>query len=104
MCTGSTMISRLSGVLAAIWLCTAGPAWAGGGGASVGTLQSLLLDPVCDFLGVTSCPQLPTINQIVLETSALENIPPNLVRSQVIGFTLGLDQASGACTVAGTFG
>jgi hypothetical protein len=98
-----SMLSRLCGAVTAIWLCAAGPASAGSGASAEG-LQMALLDPLCSFLGVASCPQLPTVAQIVEEVSALENIPPNLVRSQIIGVSLGLDQSSGACTVAGNFG
>ncbi len=98
----SPQISYLASAVAALWLCGTGSAWAGGGGgADASSLQMALLDPLCDFLGTTSCPQLPTINQIVLEISALENTPPNLVRSQVIGVQLG--PVPGACTVAGNF-
>ena len=98
----SSRIFSLAGAVAAVWLCGTGSAWAGhGGGGDASSLQMALLDPLCDFLGMTSCPQLPTINQIVLEISALENTPPNLVRSQVIGVQLG--PVPGACTVAGNF-
>jgi hypothetical protein len=93
-------ISRLGGVAGAIWLLSVGPAWAGSG-ASVGSLQGMVLDPLCQFMGITSCPQFPTVNQIVAEISALENIPPNVARFQLIGLANGLDQTSGACTVAG---
>jgi len=102
--TGSSIIPRL-GTVAAVWLWAAGAAWAGdGGGGNVETIQSLVLDPLCVFLGMTSCPQLPTVAQVVLETAALENVPPNFVRSQIIGVSQGLDLTSGACTVAGNFG
>ena len=94
----STHIFRFAGAVAALWLCGAGSAWAGGG-KDAGALQKAVLDPLCIFLGITSCPQLPTISQIVLETSALENTPPNLVRSQVIG--VQLSGGTGACSVAG---
>jgi len=98
----SPHFSRLAGAVVALWLGGAGSAWAGGGGgADAGTLQSSVLNPLCDFLGVTSCPQLPTINQIVLEISALQNTPPNLVRSQVIFVPLG--PVLGTCSVAGNF-
>jgi hypothetical protein len=39
-----------------------------------------------------------------LQASALENIPPDLLRASVIGGSLQLDQTSGACTVAGNGG
>jgi hypothetical protein len=94
-------ISRLGGALAAAWLCGTGPAWAGSG-ASAGTLQLMLLNPLCGFLGIsTACPQLPTVVQIVQEVAGLDNVAPNFVSSTIIPGVLGLDQTSGACTVAG---
>src|SRR5713101_2071564 len=94
-------ISRLATAAAALWL-GAGPAWAGGGGESVGSLQSLLGNPngtsgLCELLGMTSCPQLPTLTQLVLEFSALVNSPPDLVRSPQAASLVG---GSGICTVA----
>jgi hypothetical protein len=97
---GRSTFSRISGAVAGLWLCGAGAAWAGDG-ASVGSLQSIVFDPLCQFLGVTSCPQFPTVNQLVAEISALQNTPPNVVRYQLIGLYAGLDQSSGACSVAG---
>lgn len=87
----SSRVSCLIGAVAALWLCGAGSAWAGGGGgADAGTVQAFL-DAICGVLGVTSCPQLPTATQAVLESSALENSPPDLIRGE-----------NSLCTVSGT--
>jgi hypothetical protein len=91
-------ISRLGGAVAAMWLCGAGSAWAGGGGQDAGFLQANLLNPICQFLGIESCQQLPTVSQIIIEVSALQNIAPNYVRSYVIP---GLQDVSDTCTVPG---
>ena len=80
----SAVISRVAGAAAAIWLCGAGSASAGDGGASLQTLQAILSDPtsgLCVFFGINPCPQLPTITQAVLEVAALENSPPEMVRA-----------------------
>jgi hypothetical protein len=66
-----------------------------------GFLQANLLNPVCQVLGMTSCPQLPTVSQILIETSALENVAPNFIRGQIIPV---LGTTSDTCTVAGNFG
>jgi hypothetical protein len=100
---GSSVTSRLAGAMAALWLCSAEPALAGGpGGGDVGSAQAMLGPPngnggICDLLGMTSCPQLPTLTQLVLEFSALLNNPPDFVRSP-LGVTGGI------CTVAGNLG
>jgi hypothetical protein len=76
---GSLMISRLAAAAVAVWLCGTGSAWAGGG-MDLGSLQ-LILNGVCSLLGMTTCPQLPTITQVILELAALENSPPDLLRA-----------------------
>jgi hypothetical protein len=79
---GST-VSRLAAGVVALWL-GAGSAWAGGGGgADAGTLQSFLTDSLCPFLGMSpsTCPTLPNVTQLVLETAALENTAPEMVRA-----------------------
>jgi len=103
---GSSTVSRIVGAVTALWLSSAGPALAGGGGEDAGTFQSFLGSPngstgLCSLLGMTSCPQLPTLTQIVLQIAALENSPPDLVRSPQQQFAPvgGL----GICTVAGNF-
>jgi hypothetical protein len=93
----SKMISGVAGAVAALWLCGAGPAWAGGG-MDAGSLLVLLCDTASN-LGIT-CPQYPTYFQtngdgtkttispgspIVLELAAWQNVSsviapsPNLV-------------------------
>lgn len=100
---GFSRLPRLAGIVSALWLCATGSAWAGGGGgADAAALQMVFLNPLCNFLGMISCPQFPTINQIILELSALQNTPPSFVRGQEIGGTQGAVQ--GTCTVAGNFG
>jgi len=71
-------IVRLFGAFAALWL-SAGSAWAGSGGPDAATLQKIL-DDLCTFLKMTSCPQLPTASQLVLEIAGLETAPPDVVR------------------------
>ncbi|HEV2334464.1 MAG TPA: hypothetical protein VGS13_03090 [Stellaceae bacterium] len=70
------------GIAIALCVGCAGPAWAGGGGADAGTLQSFLDDSLCPFLGIANCPQLfPNVTELVLETAGLENAPPEMVRA-----------------------
>src|SRR5215469_9179710 len=71
-------IVRSFAAFAALWLST-GSAWAGGGGLDAATLQSTL-DDLCSILKMTSCPQLPTASQLVLEIAGLETAPPDVVR------------------------
>jgi hypothetical protein len=76
--------SRLAGAVAALWLCGAGTAWAGDGGDLAG-LNQLLSTPttgLCAILNLTSCPQLPTVTQAILEVAALTNSPPEIVAAQ----------------------
>ena len=71
-----------SALFAALLLYGAKPAAAGGGGADLGTAQTLL-DFVCGVIGIAACPQLPTVNQIVVEISALTTATPADVRTQL---------------------
>ena len=73
--------SRLAGAAAALWLCGAGAAWAGDGGADLASLQTVT-NGFCAILHIPSCPQLPTITQGVLEVAGLSNSPPEMVRAQ----------------------
>jgi hypothetical protein len=74
-----SVFSRIAAA-AAVWLCFAGPAWAGsGGGADLGGPQSALND-ACDAVGITFCPKLPTVNQLVIENAALSSTTPAAVR------------------------
>ncbi len=75
----SSRIFSLAGAVAAVWLCGTGSAWAGHGGGDVASLQAAL-DDACTALNMTSCPQLPTITQLVLEFAGLENAPPEAAR------------------------
>ncbi len=74
----SPRISYFIGAFAALWL-SAGPAWAGHGGGDVASVQSAL-DAACTALDMTTCPQLPTFTQLVLEIAGLENAPPEAAR------------------------
>jgi hypothetical protein len=75
----SSGIARFIGAFAVLSL-SAGSAWAGGGGLDVASLQAAL-DSACSALSMTaSCPQLPTLTQLVLEIAGLENAPPEDAR------------------------
>ena len=61
------IFSRLAGVLAALWLCGAGSAWAGDGG-DLASLQAIIGQPdgstgLGVIFGMKPCPQLPTVTQ-----------------------------------------
>jgi hypothetical protein len=72
-------ISGLS-VFAVTFVFCASSAWAGdGGGESLPAVQ-MVLNQTCAATGVTSCPQLPTINQVVIEIAALLGTSPNQAR------------------------
>ena len=73
-------------------MCGAGTAWAGDGGDSLGTIQAIIgkvdgSSGFCKLLGMgtnfgTTCPQLPTVTQAVLEAAALGLSPPEMVAAQ----------------------
>ncbi|HEY3911524.1 MAG TPA: hypothetical protein VGM07_16805 [Stellaceae bacterium] len=67
-------------VVAALCLYRAEPAWAGDGGEDAGTVQGFL-NLVCSGLGLSPCPQLPTVSQGVLELAGLLNARPEAVRA-----------------------
>jgi hypothetical protein len=91
---GSLTISRSAGVVAAAWLCSIGSAWAGDSGSDTGVQAAL--NSVCTAVGMTSCPQVPTITQAILEISGLENAAPDFVRGPEANFqTFG-----GLCSVS----
>jgi hypothetical protein len=85
--------TRLAGAIAAIWLCYASPAWAGGGGADSASLLASLCNNFAFPLGIP-CPQYPTyktsssppspVNSpatpIVVELAAWQNWNPDSVR------------------------
>jgi hypothetical protein len=83
---GSSIVSRLAGAVAGLWLCGAGAAWAGGGGgADLTTIQALLSDPntgLCKLFNMSSCPQLPTATQAILQVAGLGNNLPEMVGAQ----------------------
>jgi hypothetical protein len=75
--------SRLTGAVAALWLSGAGLAWAGDGGAdqaSVNTAWQTFCGTLFSF-GVTSCPEVPTVTQGILQLAASLLVPPVVVRS-----------------------
>lgn len=76
----SSRICRLLGVLAAVWLWSGDPAKAGDGGSDLGSLQNYI-DAACTAFGMTSCPQIPTITQAVLQVAAFVDIAPEAVRA-----------------------
>jgi hypothetical protein len=76
---GPLKIAGVVPAVAAFWLCTAQPARAGDG-ADLGSLQ-VYIDAVCSVWGLSTCPQIPTITQAVLQVAAFEDIAPEAVRS-----------------------
>ncbi len=80
---GSFTFSRLAGTVAALWLCGAGAAWAGDG-ADLASLQALLSgsNGLCKIFNMTTCPQIPTVTQGILEVAALGNNVPEIVAAQ----------------------
>lgn len=89
---GASSISRFAGVMIGAWLCGMGPAWAGGGGSDGGISQAFV-QQVCDLVGATSCPQLPTLTQIILGIADYQNTPPDFVRGPLGNF-------AGICSVS----
>jgi hypothetical protein len=74
----SSAMARLLGMSVALW-SSVGSAYAGHGGADLPGLQGAL-DDLCSALQITSCPQLPTVTQLVLEIAGLVNAPPDVIR------------------------
>jgi len=75
----SSKIARLAGAVAAIWLCCAGPALAGGG------ISGISLQGACDeiasmIVSGTKCPPFPNVAQQVVELGNLENQTPDSIR------------------------
>jgi|ERR1051325_3473246 hypothetical protein len=89
---GASVISRFAGAMMGAWLCGMGPAWAGGGGSDGGVSQAFL-QQVCGLIGAKSCPQLPTLTQIILGLSDYQNTPPDFVRGPLGNF-------AGICSVS----
>lgn len=70
------VVSRIAGAIFSVWLFGIGAAWAGGGGADLGTLQALLSnssDGLCVGFHIKPCPIPPTVTQSALEVAALGN-------------------------------
>jgi hypothetical protein len=61
------------------WVVSSAPAWAGGGGSASVGIQAIL-QGTCAALFIANCPQLPTVNQVVVETAAINGVPPALIR------------------------
>jgi hypothetical protein len=76
--------SRLVGAAAALWLSSAGVAWAGDGGNDLASLNNGLGD-LCSFLENTfgvplpSCPQAPTITQGILQLASWSLVPNEMI-------------------------
>jgi hypothetical protein len=87
-------MARLAAMITAAFICSAALAWAGGS-ADLAAAQSAL-NGVCSQFGVSPCPKLPTINQLVIENSALSGLSPARVRN-------GLNIPPGGAFDAGTF-
>jgi hypothetical protein len=70
-----------------------------GGGADLAGPQSAL-NSACTMFGISqsSCPQLPTVNQLVVENAALSGITPDAVRANQ---TLPLETAVDAGSLTG---
>jgi hypothetical protein len=64
----------------AVFSVSAGNPAKAGDGADLGTLQTSI-DATCQFFGMSSCPQLPTIAQGVLQIAAFLNVAPEAVRA-----------------------
>jgi hypothetical protein len=95
----SSGISRFAGAVVTVWLCGIGAAWAGTGGSDGGASQFFLQD-VCDLIAPPgSCPQPPTLTQIILAIAGYQNTPPDFVRGPFgnIG-----TQGGTPCSVSGT--
>jgi hypothetical protein len=92
----SSAISRFAGVVTTVWLCGMGSAWAGGGGSDL-AIQSVL-NTICDDVGMTSCPKVPTITQAILQMSGLANAAPDYVRGPE--GPLAVQQLAPLCSVS----
>jgi PEP-CTERM motif len=96
-------MARLAPLTAAAFLCVAGPAWSGDGGADLGTVQQVLSGPTgpCVQFGI-KCPQLPTISQVIVEFAALTGATPNAIRTDPkLGINISPAVAVDAGTLAG---
>jgi hypothetical protein len=80
----SSIVSRVTGAVAALWLCGAGAAWAGGGSGDLASLQNFI-DAFCvpGLFPSVNCPTLPTISQAVLQLAGWINASPAAIRSNI---------------------
>ena len=94
----SSSMSRVAGAVFAAWLCGMGPAGAGTAGGDVDFQGALAV--VCNHVGVTSCPQVPTITQAILAISGFENAAPDFVRGPQGSFATPDFNFGGLCSVS----
>jgi len=82
----SLTFSGLAGAVAVLWLGCTGPVWAGDGGGDLGSLNSAL-QTLCTTLttnfgvSLSSCPQLPSVTQGVLQLAAWNLSPTEMIRA-----------------------
>jgi hypothetical protein len=73
----SSILCRVTGAVAGLWLCSGGAAWAGDGGGDFGSLTALLTNGggtgICDVFHINPCPKVPSLTQAALEVAALGN-------------------------------
>jgi hypothetical protein len=79
-----SVFSRIA-MVAAVWLCSAGAAWAGSGGGADFASPQTFVNAACMQFGISKdfCPYLPsipTVNQLIVEDAALTGTPPADVR------------------------
>ncbi len=76
--------ARLAGAIAVMSLYGAPAAWAGDGTdlASLNQLLNTSKTGLCAIFNMSTCPQLPTITQAVLQVAGLGNNLPEIVRAQ----------------------
>jgi hypothetical protein len=75
-----SITSGIAGAVAVLLLCSGGAAWAGNGGSDLASEQ-IVVNALCVKFGMTSCPQLPTLTQAILEAAALGNNLPEMLRT-----------------------
>jgi hypothetical protein len=78
---------RRIAVTAALFLCVGSPAWAGGGGAASMAQTAQFSKIVCTDTGISQSfcnsliPELPTVNQLVLQAAAMLGETPASIRT-----------------------
>jgi len=90
--------ARFALVISIAWLFSGAQAWAEGGGATSDTAQNFL-NKICGEFGVANCPQLPTMNQVVIESAAISGATPSEIRGPN---NMNLNLPPGAVFDAGT--